>query len=385
MSIKVTRTCLELEKYRQKKTAPFVHVIVIVEKYIMADLAKEDLYAVLGVEENSDKKAILKAYRKRALKCHPDKNPDNPRAAEEFHKLSKALEILTDAAAKAAYDKLRQAKKAAELRTKALDSKRRKLKEDLEARENAAQSAASERKTKYDNKTAEEKLQAEIERLRREGSSILKQEQEAMHRQMQAGEADTSCRLRLKWNGKASKQYTESELETIFSKHGEVVTVLISAKKPGSALLELKPSWNKSYIHELGYPENPLRIILIGSDSTKSVTVEPPHTQSKLVKKIVDDSVSSATNFNEDFEAAVLGKLLAAQKVKETIIVDIPVHSNDSSGAAVLENEPVAPPVSKTPPVVSSSDPYESVAAMNARRAAERQKLIEQMMEEEDD
>lgn len=39
---------------------------------------------------------IRKAYRKRALECHPDKNPDNPAAAEEFDRLKKILEILLD-------------------------------------------------------------------------------------------------------------------------------------------------------------------------------------------------------------------------------------------------------------------------------------------------
>lgn len=43
---------------------------------------------------------IKKAYRKKALTCHPDKNPDNPRAAELFHELSRALEILTDTKAR---------------------------------------------------------------------------------------------------------------------------------------------------------------------------------------------------------------------------------------------------------------------------------------------
>ena len=46
-------------------------------------------------------------FRKKALKCHPDKNPDDPKAAEAFHLLSKALEILTDTPARTAYDKVR--------------------------------------------------------------------------------------------------------------------------------------------------------------------------------------------------------------------------------------------------------------------------------------
>lgn len=43
---------------------------------------------------------VKKAYRKKALKCHPDKNPDNPKAAELFHQLTRALEILTDESAR---------------------------------------------------------------------------------------------------------------------------------------------------------------------------------------------------------------------------------------------------------------------------------------------
>ncbi len=43
---------------------------------------------------------IRTAYRKGALKCHPDKNPDNPKAADHFRELSEAFEILSDTSAK---------------------------------------------------------------------------------------------------------------------------------------------------------------------------------------------------------------------------------------------------------------------------------------------
>ena len=54
-----------------------------------------DLYELLGVEVGADAKTIKKAYRKKALTCHPDKNPDDKKAIELFHQLSGKLEALT--------------------------------------------------------------------------------------------------------------------------------------------------------------------------------------------------------------------------------------------------------------------------------------------------
>ena len=55
-----------------------------------------DLYLLLEVDTDADVKTIKKAYRKKALSCHPDKNPDNPKAVALFHQLSDALEVLAD-------------------------------------------------------------------------------------------------------------------------------------------------------------------------------------------------------------------------------------------------------------------------------------------------
>ncbi|MEQ2233401.1 DnaJ (Hsp40), subfamily C, member 17 [Ilyodon furcidens] len=122
---------------------------------------------------------IKKAYRQKALTCHPDKNPDNPKAAELFHQLSQALEVLTDAAARAAYDKICAAKKQAEERNKKLDDKRKKIKLDLEARERRAE-AQSQEEVRI-TRTLEE----EIARLREEGSRQLEEEQRLIREQIQ--------------------------------------------------------------------------------------------------------------------------------------------------------------------------------------------------------
>jgi molecular chaperone DnaJ len=67
-------------------------------------MAKRDYYEVLGVNRDASEEEIKKAYRKHAMKWHPDRNPDNPKAEEHFKECKQAYEILTDANTRAAYD-----------------------------------------------------------------------------------------------------------------------------------------------------------------------------------------------------------------------------------------------------------------------------------------
>src|SRR5580693_5878629 len=67
-------------------------------------MAKKDYYEVLGVNRDASEDDIKKAYRKLAMKYHPDRNPDNPKAEEQFKEAKEAYEILTDANKRAAYD-----------------------------------------------------------------------------------------------------------------------------------------------------------------------------------------------------------------------------------------------------------------------------------------
>ena len=65
---------------------------------------KRDYYEVLGVERNADAETIKKAYRKAAIKFHPDKNPGDKEAEEKFKEAAEAYSVLSDADKKARYD-----------------------------------------------------------------------------------------------------------------------------------------------------------------------------------------------------------------------------------------------------------------------------------------
>ncbi|MCX7169585.1 MAG: molecular chaperone DnaJ [Proteobacteria bacterium] len=67
-------------------------------------MAKRDYYETLGINRDASEDEIKKAYRKLAMKFHPDRNPDNPKAEEQFKEAKAAYEILSDAKKRTAYD-----------------------------------------------------------------------------------------------------------------------------------------------------------------------------------------------------------------------------------------------------------------------------------------
>ena len=68
-------------------------------------MSKRDYYEVLGVSKGTDEQDIKKAYRRVAMKFHPDRNPDDPDADAKFKEATEAYDVLMDSQKRAAYDR----------------------------------------------------------------------------------------------------------------------------------------------------------------------------------------------------------------------------------------------------------------------------------------
>lgn len=292
----------------------------------MDDITSIDLYGLLGIEQTSSIQEIKKAYRKKALTCHPDKNPDNPETVALFLRLSKALEVLIDETARLAYDKILNARKAVEQRHRKLDSQRKKFKEELDAREQQAHSGSYFSST---TNADEERLKKRIDLLRQEGSKQLKEEVDYIKRKLYERMSDPSsnCRLKIHWNN--HEGYDVQSLHSVFSKYGKITALVISQKKKGSALIEFSsPKAVMSAIHETGNERNPLKAEFLSTAYNKRCKTHiPKHSSPNIFTSDNDEKVTCDI---DEFEANVLGLLKQAQE-RKNLSEDIKNEDNNGS------------------------------------------------------
>lgn len=135
-----------------------------------------DFYDLLGVAFETSESDIRRAYRKTALKYHPDKlgKDFDP---EKFHLLQIANDVLSDPAAKTAYDNARHARLQKVRQNELFEGKRKQMKDELEAREKGGVSAAA-----AGNKRPreEDEMEREIRRLAEEGKRRRREMEEKM-------------------------------------------------------------------------------------------------------------------------------------------------------------------------------------------------------------
>mgnify|MGYP000880586966 CR=1 FL=1 len=98
-------------------------------------MAKRDFYEIRGVAKTASDDEIKKAYRKLAMKHHPDRNPNDPTARDKFERVKLASEILLNPALREKLNQLEKAKEEQRARVASSDEQRRKFMHDLQMRE----------------------------------------------------------------------------------------------------------------------------------------------------------------------------------------------------------------------------------------------------------
>ena len=139
--------------------------------------SSHDFYELLDLSEGAQETDIRRAYRKTALKYHPDKVGANPEALEKFHILQIAYDVLSDPQIKDLYDNARRARQQKEERNRAYEGRRKWMKEDLERRESGTL------KRKREEVDAEEEFERELGRLAEDGKRRRKKREEGLRQE----------------------------------------------------------------------------------------------------------------------------------------------------------------------------------------------------------
>ncbi|THU98541.1 DnaJ-domain-containing protein [Dendrothele bispora CBS 962.96] len=204
-------------------------------------------YELLSVKPEATEQEIRKAYRQRSLKVHPDRNPNNPDAAKQFHELTQASELLLDPLRRLALDTKLRAKQARAERFKGYDNKRKHLLEELEEREREFKKSRVEKQKQEAAQFQEaEKIKEEGRRMVEEKQKRMEQELEEQKEKQRQAEQElqppalepTDTTIRIKWTVADHPDLsTPQAIASLFSSFGEIDTdsIVLSLKSPKKA------------------------------------------------------------------------------------------------------------------------------------------------------
>lgn len=137
-----------------------------------------DFYELLGITFETSQRDIDRAWRKTALKYHPDKVGTDSTAKEKFHLAQIGYDLLSDPVTKVLYDNTRTARLQRKRQNELFEGRRRQMKDDLEARERGVKRGRDE------EEGDEERLQREIQRLAEDGRRRRKEKEDALKKDL---------------------------------------------------------------------------------------------------------------------------------------------------------------------------------------------------------
>ncbi|GAA5996097.1 hypothetical protein JCM5350_008294 [Sporobolomyces pararoseus] len=342
-------------------------------------MATEDIdyYGLLGLEQTATLQEIKTAYRKKSLKVHPDRNPDNPEAARLFHELRVAADLLSDPTQRASFDSLLNARNARKLRFSALDNKRKAMAQDLEQRERDF------KKQKGEEDLIAKQKKSELERLKEEGRKL---------RESRENQAQTQVADELKLRKEKEKERKELERKLQNQRDGIVELGPLDKTLKIKWLKALHPTLSSTeaittYLERLLHPSKPDIESIVVSSKTLANSSKGKYGSGVIAFKTLSAAVR-----------LVKGKRKARESDGDWKGFEVdwaagspPAVLADEEGIESVSTKPSRPPspVSATPtapsfPASTLADADESQILAQLRER-ERAKLMEEMRRQDEE
>ncbi|KAF8451830.1 hypothetical protein BGX38DRAFT_1181462 [Terfezia claveryi] len=344
---------------------------------------------------------LRKTYRRTSLLYHPDKNP-SPDAAAHFHTLTTAYDVLSDAAAKQAYDQALVAGLVRKRKSEVMGNERRRLKEELEERERAARNANGgvsecvgwkKQKTATARGDEEAEFERQLGRLQEEGVRLRMKREEALRK------AEMEAKEEVEEEEEEEKRKTAKEEEEKPEGSQHVITESMFSEMDRTIFIKLRTDHNPPII----ITESTLTKSLsrFGEISSCLVRSPPPIADNSKKKKkkkeelitgvLVFKSILSAYDAVHAFrnrqqgeeedggDSVLWGRVKEAEAAKTAVRNQILIDAAQNTGAGRQPMFSFRPTTTSTIPTgtqklgvgLSSAD-YESVTLLRMREMERR-------------
>ena len=340
------------------------------------ELDKEEInyYEVLGCTMESSDKDIQRAVRKLSAKYHPDKNKA-PEAEALFLKVRQASDFLMDPEKRKEYDdkfkKIAKRKEYDAKRYKNMDSRRKRMKQELEERLGKATEvpAKAESTSEKTSQTDMRRKKAELDRIRKDGmervrtatfkqqqqqtSSIdeiaknLRAREEELSQNIEGEGNDIYLQIKVKWK-RSTESHSDDSLAQLFRQFGHIEQVSILPGKGASAVITFSEPSSAPAAVEAYALSKTFRVSIYGEPKKASIFTHV-YSKDELPRR---SATAQSSHFSDNIHVeSDLMREVRRTMEKEALRKQL---EEEELGGGTVNNDVRVPPTASTEPITSS-------------------------------